>query len=134
MRKMLAFTLFVSIGLLLVSACNGSSEEHESATSAAPQYSILGTWNYTLIAEIEGSSYEYDSGTIAFDGAETSGTFTQTDFYEIEYQGTYAVDGKDMTITGSQIWTGAFTDATNMSGTWNSVEDGESGTWTATKQ
>ena len=133
MRKTLTFAIFVSIGLLLVFACNGISERNEPATLAAPQYSILGTWNYTLIAELEGSSYEYDSGTIAFDGTETSGTFTQTDFYETEYQGTYAVDGKDMTITGSQIWTGAFTDATSMSGTWNSVEDGESGTWTATK-
>ena len=134
MRKKLISATFVSIGLLLIFACNGSSEKTEVGTLSAPQYSILGTWNYTLTAELEGSSYEYDSGTIAFAGTATDGTFTQINFYELEYQGTYTVDGKNVTITGSQIWAGVFSDMTNMSGTWNSVEGKESGTWTATKQ
>lgn len=133
MRKKLVFATFVLIGLLAF-ACNGSSERIEAVTLAAPQYSILGIWDYALVAEHEGSSYEYDSGTLAFEGTEAGGTFTLINFYEIEYKGAYTVDGKDVAITGSQIWTGAFTDATNMTGTWNSVEGEESGTWTATRQ
>jgi hypothetical protein len=94
----------------------------------------LGTWDYTLYTESEGSTYGYDSGTITFEGTDSAGTYAQIDFYEVKYGGEYVVNGEAVTLTGDQTWTGEFTDATHMSGTWEAPDDDVAGTWTATKQ
>ena len=135
MRKPLVLLSLISMCLLIVAGCNGSSGGDEPEPSpVTPQYSVLGTWTYTLFAESEGASYEFDSGTITFEGTETGGTCTQIDFYELDYHGDYTVNGENVSFTASHIWTGAFTDATHMNGTWNSVDSADVGTWIATKQ
>lgn len=135
MKKSLLFTLMLSVCLLAFISCGGSIGNNEPTPSPAPsQYSILGAWTYTMMAESEGDPYEYDSGTITFAGNQNSGTYTQLNFYDIEYTGDYTVSGDQVTITGAQTWTGTFTDATHLSGTWEAADHSAEGTWTATKQ
>ena len=135
MRKSLLFLVLVSISVLAAAGCSGGSDRNKSVPSpAAPRYSILGTWTYTLVAESDGSSYEYDTGTITFDGTEKGGAYSRIDFYEIEYNGDYLVNGEEVTITGSEIWTGTVTDATHLGGTWEGTDGEDRGTWTAVKQ
>jgi hypothetical protein len=77
----------------------------------------------------------WDSGTITFTGSDTSGTYTKIDFYGTTSTGNYTVNGVNVTITEeNQNWTGTFSDAANMSGTWNLTTGSDSGTWTAVKQ
>lgn len=135
MRRSLLFLVLVSMSLLALVGCNGEGDVNELAPPpVAPQYSVLGTWRYTLIAESGDSSTEYDTGTITFDGTETGGAYSRIDFYEIEYNGDYLVNGEEVTITGSEVWTGALTDATHMGGTWETPDGEARGTWTAVKQ
>lgn len=127
-KNLLIFLLIISISLLFgLSGC-GDGDDDNPVTPAT--YSILGTWAYTMIM----GGNTWDSGTITFTGTDTSGTFTQINFYSATYTGTYTVNGTDVTISGPERWTGTFSDAANMSGTWNSTTSSDAGTWTAIKQ
>ncbi len=55
--------------------------------------------------------------------------------YEVEYEGTYRVDGVNVLLqTTDETIEGIFEDATHLSGTWTSEENDVSGTWEAIKQ
>jgi len=89
-------------------------------------YDITGTWQLT---------YTWDDGytgsaSITFNGDKKSGTF-----YIGSYNGSYAVDGKNVvwTYTSGTEYSGAFTDKETMSGTMMSWA-GDPGTWSARKQ
>ena len=133
MRKPLICLLIISaVSVLAGSGCGRPSDGNEPVSPETPEYSILGTWAYELL--IEGDSGSYDSGTITFKGSDAAGNYVQVDFYDIEYVGDYIVRGVSVEITGPQEWAGSFTDATHMSGSWESLDDAHTGTWTATKQ
>ena len=131
MKKLLVCFLIISTGIFFgVSGC-GDGDNDDPVTPAI--YSILGTWAYAMI--MGNNTTTWDNGTITFTGTDTSGTYTKTDFYGTTSTGNYTVNGVNVTITEeNQNWTGTFSDAANMSGTWNSTTGLDSGTWTATKQ
>jgi hypothetical protein len=100
-------------------------------------YDITGSWLVT-----------YGSGghdTYTFVGDKKVGTYTTSDYFA---KGTYAVDGKNVTITWtgwtggvhiiqtSWVLTGKFDSKTTMSGTYTGADwfGPFSGTWTAVKQ
>lgn len=127
-KHVLVLLLLVSITMLVGGNGCGNSDSSTPATPAT--YSILGTWAYTMLM----GSNTWDSGTITFTGSDTGGTFTQINFYGVTYTGNYTVKGTDVAITGPETWTGTFSDALNMGGTWNSTSSSDAGTWTAIKQ
>ena len=86
-----------------------------------------GVWSYTLT---DTSGNTYDGGTIRFEGGDLSGTWTQRNLYDVEYSGTWAVDGVTVTVTGPETWKGRATGPDSLEGTWTK-DNGDSGTWTA---
>lgn len=98
----------------------------------APQadFDIRGEWDYTMTSD-DGNTY--DAGTITFSGQPARGTYLQFNFYQIEYDGGYTVNGADLELTGHETWQGTITDANSMSGSW-SHEDGATGVFSATRK
>jgi hypothetical protein len=98
----------------------------------APQadFDIRGEWEYTMISD-DGNTY--DAGTITFSGQPTQGTYLQFNFYQIEYDGGYTVNGVGLELTGHETWQGTITDANSMSGSW-AHEDGATGVFSATRK
>ena len=124
----LKFVLILSILLAALSAC-GSEPPAEP-----PTYSIQGAWDYTLYYEEDGSQNTYDAGTFTFSGNDIRGTYLMLNFYQVEYEGSYTVDGEKIMMAGPEILEGIFEDAIHLSGTWVSEESGISGTWEAVRQ
>ena len=97
--------------------------------SPATEYDIRGAWDFTMIYQ---DGLFYDDGTITFSGSETSGTYRLVNYYEIEYEGEFKVNGVAITLVGDDNWKGNFIDANHLAGTWE-AED-ESGEWSATRR
>lgn len=125
--------------LMLMMSCKDKDDNNPTTpTTATPTptpaasnaYNILGTWAYTMT---QGSD-NWDSGTMEFAGTAASGTFTQTTVYNAVYTGTYTVNGGTVSLKGPEDWTGTFSNATAMSGTWTSNDTPDTGTWTMTKR
>jgi len=112
------FTLLLSA--LLVSAC----------AAERPDFDIRGEWTYTMTAT-DGNIY--DNGIITFRGKPAQGTYLQVNFYEVEYEGDFSVNGTDLVLTGDESWEATIVDADHLSGTWSHT-DGASGTFTATRK
>lgn len=109
---------------LLIGGCGDSS------TSPTATYSIGGAWVYTLLTTTE----TLDAGTITFVGADTAGAFTLVNTSADTETGVYSVNGVTVTMTGSQTWSGTFSNESTMSGTWKDSDTSASGTWIALKQ
>lgn len=119
MRKWVMITLVVTVVLVMVTAC-GPKADHD----------IRGTWDYTMLFD-DGNTY--DEGAITFTGSPEKGTYLQSNIYDVEYEGTYTVNGAEIKVSGDESWQGILNSATQMGGTW--VHEGEaSGTWEAVKQ
>lgn len=123
MKKTVVLFMLVAI---VLTGCGGQTT---ASTKAPPAYNILGEWEYTLIAA-DGNTY--DSGKIIFTGESNQGSWTQLNFYEVEYRGTFTVNGSAINLTGDGIWQGQISDASHMNGTWENNET--SGKWTAIKK
>jgi hypothetical protein len=113
-------------GLIIVGGCTSSSSDPTTPAT----FSILGTWTYTMLT----GNNTWDTGTFTFTGTSESGTYTQVNIYNITYTGTYTVSGINVTLDGSEDFSGTFSDAANMNGNWTLDDGSESGTWTAVKQ
>ncbi|MFZ5856421.1 MAG: hypothetical protein ACOYZ6_06285 [Chloroflexota bacterium] len=123
MKKTVILTIVFTIFLA------GCGSQSAAGTEVPPAYNILGEWEYTLIAT-DGNTY--DNGTITFAGTSDQGSWTQLNFYEVEYAGTFTVNGDAIRLTGDVTWMGQITDASHMNGTWQNNE--ASGEWTAVKK
>ncbi|GAK50933.1 hypothetical protein U14_02175 [Candidatus Moduliflexus flocculans] len=141
---MLALMLAFCMSLLMVAmSCSDNDDDDKNpttlptatptpdATPTAPtnEYNILGVWAYTMAQGGE----TWDSGTITFTGTAASGTFLQKTVFNAEYSGTYTVSGNAVSLKGPEDWTGTFSDANTMSGTWSSNDTPDTGTWTMTR-
>ena len=122
--KMIKY-LFTLAVLLSVVGCASSPE----ADVETPLHNIVGSWEYTLTAS---DGNVYDSGTINFDGNASQGNWTLLNFYDVEYSGTYTVNGNAITLTGDETWQGNFADDTHITGQWQNDE--ANGEWTAEKK
>ncbi len=91
-------------------------------------YDITGSWNFIFTLGSNNTPW-----TIAFTGDKKSGTFLTTGNPVLT--GTYAVDGKNVTMTLTYAptinFSGSFSDKNVMSGTFN--EGSSAYTWTATR-
>ncbi len=115
--RVLGLTAAVAIAV----ACGGGSSNPTGPTpTPTPSYTIIGTWNYT---EIAGTTAR-DRGTITFTGSPSVGSYTLRNFYDIEYFGTFTVTNSIIRLQGTKLWTGAFGDANNIAGTWQTAENG----------
>jgi hypothetical protein len=112
---------------LLLAACGGGTPE---VPGDAPAFDVTGEWSYEMYAS-DGNLW--DAGTITFSGSAAGGTYTQINIYEIEYTGEYAAGGSTLRLTGYLNWQGTFADADTLSGTWVDETNGETGTFTATR-
>jgi hypothetical protein len=104
------------------------------------EYNIVGVWpTYNRYAD---NGDLIGDGEIVFSGNASSGTFTRlsgtfTRLNSIShrtYHGNYIVQDGLVTMTDDeQVWTGTFTDADTLGGTWhlvnNSEERGDWGAW-----
>ena len=134
--------MFCCLSLLwLAASCHHDDDDDDSSpttpttatptpTPASSAYNIVGAWTYTMTQEGE----TWDSGTMEFTGTAASGAFTQKTVYNAEYTGTYTVSGNAVSLKGPEDWTGAFSDANTMSGTWTSNDTPDTGTWTMTRR
>jgi hypothetical protein len=122
------FLLSVCCITLMFGGC-GSSSSNDNPTTPAT-FNIIGKWNYTMLS----GNNTWDSGSFTFTGSSESGTYTQVNIYDVTYTGTYTVSGDKVTLDGSEDFSGTFSDASNMSGTWRKDDSSESGSWTAVKQ
>ncbi|MBN2388190.1 MAG: hypothetical protein JXB85_14325 [Anaerolineales bacterium] len=102
------------------------------ACAPGTEFDIRGTWSYTLLF---GDGVTYDAGMITFVGDPADGTCAEINIYQIDYEGSYHVRGVDVTIVINAVetWTGSFSDADHLGGTWEGPA-GVSGTWTAARQ
>jgi hypothetical protein len=93
------------------------------------KYDITGTWNFTFTYRSTNSTF-----SITFAGDRKSGSFSCS--VNPTLSGTYAVDGKKVTLISTQIpsfpFSGQFSDKNTMNGTM--TEGSVSYTWTATRQ
>ncbi len=134
--------LFCMSLLLLTFSCDNNDDDEENdpttpitatptptATPGTETYNIVGAWTYTM----KQGSDTWDSGAMEFTGTAASGSFTQKTVHNAEYTGTYTVSGNAVSLKGTEDWTGAFANATTMSGTWASNDTADTGTWTMTK-
>lgn len=112
------------LAAIILAGCQAAA-----GTEVPPVYNILGEWEYTLITT-DGNTY--DSGSITFTGAADQGRWTLLNFYEVEYSGTFTVNGDAINLMGDGTWQGNITDAYHMNGTWQNNE--VRGTWTAVKK
>lgn len=119
-------TILFIVAVIFLTGCGSQSAAN---TEVPPAYNILGEWEYTLIAT-DGNTY--DSGTITFTGTSSQGNWTLLNFYEIEYTGSFTVNGVVINLTGDGTWQGQIVDASHMNGTWQNNE--ASGKWTAVKK
>jgi hypothetical protein len=123
--------MFVSLLFVGVGCKSGGND----ATGPTATYDIRGVWDYVIMNQAGGV---WDQGTVTCTGSQiTEGDVSQVNTYNVSYLGTYRVDGVKVTIeiAGSARYTGTFSDATHMSGTWQSLNDSaQGGTWTATKR
>ena len=128
MKKTTMFVmLLLSLGLMTVGGCSSSSSDPTTPAT----FSILGTWAYTMLS----GNNTWDTGTFTFTGTSESGTYTQLNIYNVTYTGTYTVSGVNVTLDGPENYSGTFSDADNISGTWVSDSDANlNGTWTAVRQ
>jgi hypothetical protein len=87
-------------------------------------YDIVGEWQFDFSGPYDTTAY------VTFSGSKASG-----DFESAYWWGTYAVDGKNVTMTisnyGGILFTGKFTGKNTMSGAW--VEGGETWNFIATR-
>lgn len=120
------YWVFLMVISLFIGGCGSSSD----STSPSATYSITGTWAYTLVTTDLG----LEAGTMTFIGTDVLGTFAIVKLsIEID-TGSYTVDDVTVTMTGSQTWSGTFSDESTMSGTWQDIDTSTSGTWIARKQ
>jgi hypothetical protein len=102
------------------------------------KFDITGAWAAVIVQDQDQNRWDAD---FTFTGSKESGT---ADYREpgFHFPGTYAVDGKDVNIiidfSGFNppaviTFSGSFSDADSMNGTWTSTAGG-SGTWSATKK
>ncbi len=130
MKKIPMFTVLILCGCLLA-AISGCSKSHNSNPTAPATYDITGNWAYTMLK----GNNTWDAGLFAFSGSATSGTYTQLNIYALIFSGSYTVSGVNVALSGPETFTGTFTDASHMAGTWQSTTDTtEGGLWTAVKQ
>jgi len=115
--------------LIILFSSNGCAVKSADSTEVSAAHDITGTWEYTLIAA---DGNVYDNGTIEFSGAANRGSWTLLNFYNVEYAGTYIVNGNKVLLAGDETWQGAFVDDTHLSGQWKNNE--ASGEWTAIKK
>ncbi len=135
MRRM-TFALLLLVLLGLFSGCSSQPDvlpQTPEPTLAVPVYSVLGTWEYTLVEKATGNAY--DSGTLTFTGTESEGKYRMLNFYEVEYLGTYVVNGLEV-ILGMENFamTGGFTGVDTISGTWENPADEVEGTFEMTRK
>jgi len=124
MNKIL--TLFVFIVLFSSAGCTAKPE---TGAGKSATYDIAGNWEYTLTTP---DGNVYDDGTLEFTGTLSQGDWTQFNYYEIEYSGTYTVNGDRISLAGDETWQGRFVDATHITGRWQNDEAG--GDWTAVRK
>ena len=139
LRTMILLMLCGMSLLLLTVSCHSDDDDDSSPTTPSTvtptptpgsnDYNILGAWTYTMTQEGE----TWDSGTMEFTGTAASGNFTQRTVHNAEYAGTYTVSGSAVSLQGPEDWTGAFSGANTMSGTWVSNDTPDAGTWTMTR-
>jgi len=145
-RPMMVLMLVFCMSLLMVAmSCSDKDDDNNNPTALptatptpdatptatpANDYNIVGVWAYTMAQEGE----IWDSGTITFTGTTASGAFTQNTVHNAEYTGTYTVSGNAVSLKGPEDWTGTFSDANTMSGTWTSNDTPDTGAWTMTRQ
>jgi len=118
--------LLILIAFLWVAGCAAKSETKIETPAA---HNIVGKWEYTLTAS---DGNVYDNGTIEFKGIPNQGTWTLLNFYDVEYKGTYTVNGNTISLLGDEKWEGNFLDDTHITGQWQNNE--ASGEWTAVKK
>jgi len=119
------FSLLVLIAVLSICGCTAKPETNVET----PARNIVGAWEYTLTAS-DGNIY--DDGTIEFTGTPNQGTWILHNFYDIEYNGTYIVNGNMISLLGDEVRDGNFVDDTHIAGQWKNDEAG--GEWTAVKK
>jgi len=122
--KMIKYPLILAV-LLSVVGCTTSTDTDVET----PSHHIAGSWEYTLTAS---DGNVYDEGTIEFTGTSNQGKWTLLNFYDVEYDGTYTVNGNTISMAGDETWQGSFADDTHINGQWQNDE--ASGKWTAVKK
>lgn len=140
LRTVIVLMLCCMSLLLLTVSCHNDDDDDDSTpttpstvtptpTPGSSDYNIVGAWTYTMTQE----GATWDSGTMEFTGTAANGNFTQRTVHNAEYAGTYTVSGSAVSLQGPEDWTGAFSDANTMSGTWVSNDTPDTGTWTMTR-
>jgi hypothetical protein len=121
MKHAFALTVVLSF-CVLVSSC-------ATAPFKGP-VDLQGTWGYTMTDTYNNT---YDNGIIRFEGEKLLGSWTIKNVYDIEYDGTWQIEGASLVLAGAETWRGTVTGPNSIEGTW-SRENGDTGTWTARRQ